>query len=67
MLVYGQLQEGLSYSLIESPVLKATDSSVLLLIRRNGIEKEAAILKTEKPPPGGQNKGSFQRNYNSKH
>ena len=72
MLLYGQLQEGLSFSLIESPSVSSAQSYGELCIaakkeeqRLAELKKKQQYLKTEKPPSGGSTRGSFQRNYNS--
>ena len=74
MLLYEQLQEGLSYSLIESPSVSVAQSYRELCIpakkeeqRLSKLEKKQQNLKTEKPPSGGSTRGSFQRNYNGNH
>ena len=74
MLLYGQLQEGLPYSLIESPSVSGAQSYRELCIaakkeerRLAELKKKQQYLKTEKPPSGGSTRGSFQRNYTSNH
>ena len=69
-LLYGQLQEGLSYSLIESPSVSGAQSYRELCIaakkeeqRLAELKKKQQYLQTEKPPSGGSTRGSFQRNY----
>ena len=71
MLLYGQLQEGLSYSLIESPSVSSAQNYRELSIatkkeerRLAELKKKQQYLKTEKPPES-LTKRSFQRNYNS--
>ena len=74
VLLYGQLQEGLSYSLIESPSVSGAQSYRELCIaakkeerRLAELKKKQQYLKTENPPSGGSTRGSFQRNYTSNH
>ena len=74
MLLYGQLQEGLSYSLLESPSVSSAQSYRELYIaakkeerRLAELKKKQQYLKTEKPPSGGSTRGSFQRNHTSNH
>ena len=74
MLLYGQLQEGLSYSLIESPSVSSAQSYRELSIaakkeerRLAELKKKQQYLKSEKPSSGGLTRGSFQRNHNNNH
>ena len=74
MLLYGQLQEGLSYSLIESPSVSGAQSYRELCIaakkeeqRLAELKKKQQYLKTENQPSGGLTRGSFQKNYTSNH
>ena len=71
MLLYGQLQEGLSYSLIESPSVSGAQSYRELCIaakkeeRRHAELKKQQYLKVEKPSSESSIRKSFQRSYNS--
>ena len=65
MLLYGQLQEGLSYSLIASPSVSGAQSYRELCVATKKEERRLAELKkkqqylnTEKPPFGGSTRGS---------
>ena len=72
MLLYGQLQEGLSYSLIESPSVSGAQSYRELCIaakkeerRHAELKKKQQYLKVEKPSSESSIRKSFQRSYNS--
>ena len=72
MLLYGQLQEGLSYSLIESPSVSGAQSYRELCIaakkeerRLVELKKKQQYLKAEKPPFESPTRKPFQKSSNS--